>query len=87
LGMETARTVVSVTLTVLERAMFDWPTAVPTSPSSKTTVGFSTLGFLALMIPWPLVATVYIRRVYQSCLAEPRKGRRRPMQPYLRTRA
>lgn len=86
LGVEPARTVVSATLTVLERAMFDWPAAVPSS-SSNTTASFSTLGFLSLLLPWPIVATLYVRRVRDYCLANLGKGKGRRTQLYLRTRA
>jgi hypothetical protein len=87
LGVETARTVLSATLAVLERAMFEWPTAVPPSQSSKATAGFAALAFLALMIPWPLVAMLYVRRVHNYCLADPGMGRSGPTQRYSRMRA
>lgn len=85
-GIEQAQTVVSATLTTLERAMFEWPaTAGSTSPSAAAS--FSTLGFIALLLPWPLVAALYVRRVHDHCLAPARKGWRRRGQPYSRTRA
>ena len=85
-GMEPAQSVVSATLTALERAMFDWPAAVG-STSSSSTVVFSTLGFMALLLPWPLVAALYVRRVHDYCLAHIGNGWRRRTQFYSRTRA
>lgn len=85
-GLEPAQSVVSATLTALERAMFDWPAAVGSTASSAT-AGFSTLGFVALLLPWPFVAALYVRRVHDHCLAPAAKGWRRRPQSYSRTRA
>jgi hypothetical protein len=86
LGAETARTILGATLAVLERAMFDWPTSMSSSQSSTATAGFPALGFIALMIPWPLVAVLYVRRVHAYCLGDPGTGRNGSMQRYSRMR-